>query len=64
MPPTSSTLPVRQLLICCAIVVTLSMGIRHSFGLWLLPITTTHGWSREDYSLALAVHVKQLLKLA
>lgn len=52
---TSSKLPVKQLLICCAIVVTLSMGIRHSFGLWLLPITSAHGWTREDYSLALAV---------
>lgn len=54
MPPTPS-LPLRQMLLCCALVVTLSMGIRHSFGLWLLPITTAHGWSREDFSLAMAV---------
>lgn len=54
MHPTPS-LPLRQMLLCCALVVTLSMGIRHSFGLWLLPITTTHGWSREDFSLAMAV---------
>lgn len=44
-----------QLLLCGALVVTLSMGIRHSFGLWLQPITMAHGWTREDYSLALAV---------
>ena len=31
------------------------MGIRHSFGLWLQPITMAHGWSREQYSLALAI---------
>jgi predicted MFS family arabinose efflux permease len=43
------------MLLCCALVVTLSMGIRHAFGLWLTPITMAHGWSREDFSLAMAV---------
>jgi hypothetical protein len=28
-----------QVLICGAAIVTLSMGIRHGFGLWLQPIT-------------------------
>ncbi len=49
------TLPLAQMLICGALIVTLSMGIRHSFGLWLQPITMAHGWTREQYSLALAV---------
>lgn len=49
------SLPLQQMLICGALVVTLSMGIRHSFGLWLQPIITAHGWSREDYSLAMAI---------
>ena len=53
--PAPDTLPLRQMLLCCALVVTLSMGIRHSFGLWLQPITMAHGWSREDFSLAMAV---------
>ncbi len=44
-----------QLLLCSALVVTMSMGIRHGFGLWLQPITTAHGWTREDYSLAMAL---------
>lgn len=48
-------LPLGQMLLCGALIVTLSMGIRHSFGLWLQPITTAHGWTREDYSLAMAV---------
>jgi MFS family permease len=48
-------LPLGQLLLCGALVVTLSMGIRHSFGLWLQPITMAHGWTREDYSLAMAI---------
>lgn len=33
----------------------LSLGIRHGFGLWQLPIITAQGWSRESFSLALAV---------
>ena len=44
-----------QLLACGAAIVTLSMGIRHGFGLWLQPITQAQGWSRETFSLALAV---------
>jgi MFS family permease len=48
-------IPLGQLLFCGAFIVTMSMGIRHSFGLWLQPITMAHGWTREDYSLALAI---------
>jgi MFS family permease len=44
-----------QLLLCSALIVTLSMGVRHGFGLWLLPITQTHGWTRETFSVAIAV---------
>ena len=43
-----------QVLVCGAAIVTLSMGIRHGFGLWLLPITMERGWSREAFGLALA----------
>ena len=50
-----SRLPLAQLLLCGALVVTLSMGIRHGFGLWLQPIVTARGWSREDFALAMAV---------
>lgn len=48
-------IPMGQLLLCGALIVTMSMGIRHSFGLWLQPITMAHGWTREDYSLAMAI---------
>ena len=44
-----------QVLICGAAIVTLSMGIRHGFGLWLQPITMARGWSRETFALAIAV---------
>ncbi|MCW5669337.1 MAG: MFS transporter, partial [Hydrogenophaga sp.] len=40
---------------CGALIVTLSMGIRHGFGLWLQPITQAQGWSRETFSFALAI---------
>ena len=35
----SQPLSLKQVLICGAMIVTLSMGIRHGFGLWLQPIT-------------------------
>ena len=44
-----------QVLLCGAMVVTLSMGIRHGFGLWLQPITMERGWTRETFALAMAV---------
>lgn len=53
-------MPKRQLslttvLICGGLLVTLSMGIRHGFGLFNLPITQTHGWTRETFAFALAL---------
>lgn len=44
-----------QVLLCGGMVVTLAMGIRHGFGLWLLPITQDMGWTRENFSLAIAI---------
>lgn len=44
-----------QVLICGALIVTLSMGIRHGFGLWLQPVTQTQGWTRETFALAMAI---------
>ncbi|EED68904.1 MFS transporter [Comamonas testosteroni] len=44
-----------QILLCGGAIVTLSMGIRHGFGLWLQPITQDMGWTRENFSLAIAV---------
>ena len=44
-----------QVLLCGAAIVTLSMGIRHGFGLWLQPITMDRGWSRETFAFAIAI---------
>ena len=35
--------------------VTLSMGIRHGFGLFNLPITMANGWGRETFALTIAL---------
>ena len=40
-----------QVLVCGAVIVTLSMGIRHGFGLWLQPMTQSQGWTREHFSM-------------
>jgi len=44
-----------QVLIFGSLMVTLSMGIRHGFGLFNLPITSANGWGRETYALAIAL---------
>ena len=54
-PPPPRGLSMTQVLLCGAAIVTLSMGIRHGFGLWLQPVTMDRGWSRETFAFALAV---------
>lgn len=48
-------LSLQRVLLCGALIVTLSMGIRHGFGLWLQPITQAQDWSRQTFSFALAI---------
>jgi len=48
-------LSLAQVLICGAAIVTLSMGIRHGFGLWLQPITQAQGWGRQEFGFAMAI---------
>jgi predicted MFS family arabinose efflux permease len=48
-------LSLTQVLLCGAAVVTMSMGIRHGFGLFLQPLTMDRGWSRETFAFAIAV---------
>ena len=56
MPPASVRhLSLVQVLACGAAIVTLSMGIRHGFGLWLQPITQAQNWSRETFAFAMAI---------
>lgn len=43
------------MLACGAAIVTLSMGVRHGFGLWLQPMTQDLGWTRQNFAFAMAV---------
>src|ERR1044071_3727417 len=55
MNPAERKLSMAQVLACGAMIVTLSMGIRHGFGLWLQPITQAQGWTRENFAFAIAI---------
>ena len=44
-----------QVLIFGSLMVTLSMGIRHGFGLFNLPINSANAWGRETYDLAISL---------
>ena len=57
MPSAQSqaSIPLKQLLIYGGLLVTLSMGIRHGFGLFNLPITYANGWDRETFALTIAL---------
>ena len=43
------------LALLAGLVLFLALGQRHSFGLYLVPITTERGWPRETFSLAIAL---------
>ena len=52
---TRPTLSMTQVLLCGGAIVTLAMGIRHGFGLWLQPITMERDWTRETFAFAIAI---------
>lgn len=43
------------ILICSGIILTLSLGTRHSFGLYLQPMTLDLDWNRQTFAIALAI---------
>jgi predicted MFS family arabinose efflux permease len=43
------------IMIAGCVILTLSMGVRHTAGLFLQPMTMDHGWSRETFSFAIAL---------
>ena len=49
------SLTVKQVLIFGGFMVTMSMGIRHGFGLFNLPITSANEWGRETFALTIAL---------
>ena len=51
----SQKLSLKHVLIFGGLMVTFSMGIRHGFGLFNLPITSANGWGRETFALTMAL---------
>ncbi|NRR34381.1 MFS transporter [Oxalobacteraceae bacterium] len=45
----------KTVLLASGVVLTLAMGVRHGLGFWMQPISQANGWTRETYSLALAL---------
>ena len=45
----------KTILIATGLILTMAMGVRHGFGFWLQPISQAQGWTRETYSLAMAL---------
>lgn len=45
----------KRVLIAGAIIIAIAMGVRHTFGLFLQPMTLDTGWSRESFALAIAL---------
>lgn len=43
------------ILICGGLILTLSLGIRQGFGLFLQPMTAEFGWGRETFAFAIAL---------
>lgn len=44
-----------MVLICGGVILSLSLGIRHSFGLFLAPMSMEFGWGRETFAFAIAL---------
>lgn len=42
-------------LVCASAILAISLGIRHSFGLFLQPVSMAGGWGREVFALAIAL---------
>ena len=43
------------ILICGGMALTIALGTRHSFGLFLQPMTADLGWGRQTFSFAIAI---------
>ncbi|OTG83372.1 MFS transporter [Acinetobacter sp. ANC 5054] len=55
MSDTRFSKPLIYMLIGSAIILALSLGVRHAFGLYLVPMSTEFGWGHNVFSLAIAM---------
>jgi MFS family permease len=47
--------PLVLILVCGCLISLLTFGVRSSFGLFTQPVSSTYGWSREVFALAMAI---------
>lgn len=45
----------KRILVCGSVILALSLGIRHGFGLFLTPMSLENGWSREVFAFGIAL---------
>jgi len=43
------------IVICGGLIMGLALGVRHTQGIFLMPITLDKGWSRETFGFAIAI---------
>ncbi len=55
MSDTRFSKPLIYMLIGSAIILALSLGVRHAFGLYLVPMSDEFGWGHNVFSLAIAM---------
>lgn len=55
MSDTRFSKPLIYMLIGSALILALSLGVRHGFGLYLVPMSHEFGWSHQVFSLAIAL---------
>lgn len=55
LPKTASWRTPLLVIVAGCIIAMIGFGIRSVFGLFLEPMTSTHGWSRETFAIAMAI---------
>src|SRR5436309_610948 len=54
-PAAGNRLRLPFMLLTCSMVLSIAIGLRHSFGLFLQPMSMDNGWGREVFSFAIAL---------
>ena len=55
MSSTARAPSLKTVLLASGVILTLAMGVRHGLGFWMQPISQANGWTRETFSLAMAM---------
>jgi len=55
LPGRSSARSLWPIVVGGGLIMGLALGVRHAQGIFLIPITMDHGWSREAFGFAIAI---------